>query len=64
MSDSFFHQYFLKIILFFIYSFILAVLGLRCCLGFSLVVAVGGYTLIVVHGLLIAEASLVVEHQL
>ena len=39
VSDSFFHQYFLKIILFFIYSFILAVLGLHCCLGFSLVMA-------------------------
>ena len=43
----------------FIYLF-LAVLGLHCCAGFSLVVASGGYPLVVAHGLLVA--SLVLEH--
>ena len=36
----------------FIYVFILAVLGLCCCTGFSLVVGSGGYSL-VVHRLLV-----------
>ena len=35
----------------------LTVLGLHCCPGFSLVVAGGGYCLVVVHGLLISVAS-------
>ena len=39
----------------------LAVLGLRYCSGFSLVVAGGGYSLVVVYGLLIALASLVAD---
>ena len=39
----------------------LAVLGLRCCLGFSPLVAIGGYTRVVVHRLLIAVASFAVE---
>ena len=38
-----------------IISLFLVVLGLRCCMGFSLDV---------VHGLLIAVASLVAEHRL
>ena len=42
----------------------LAVLGLSCCVGFSLVVTSGGYSLVAVCGLLIAVASLVVEHRL
>ena len=42
----------------FIYLF-LAVLGLHCCKGFSLVVASEGYSLAVVCRLLIAVASLV-----
>ena len=42
----------------------LAVLGLRCCTGFSLVVASMVCSLVVVHGLLIAVASLVSEHRL
>ena len=46
-----------------IYLF-LAVLGLCCCVGFSLVVVSGGYSLFVVHGLLIVVASLVAEHGL
>ena len=39
-------------------------LGLRCCTGFSLVVANEGYSLGVVHRLLIVVASLVAEHGL
>ena len=42
----------------------LVVLGLPCCVGFSLAVASGGYSLVAVHGLLIAVASLAVEHRL
>ena len=48
---------------FFIYL-LLAVLGLRCCLGFSLVAASEGCSLASVHGLAIAGASLVGEHGL
>ena len=39
-------------------------LGLHCFAGFSLVATSGGYPLVVVCGLLIAVASLVVEHGL
>ena len=39
----------------------LAVLGLHCCVGFSLVVECRGYSL-VVHRLLIAVASLIAEN--
>ena len=39
----------------------LAVLGLCCCVGFSLVVASGAFSLAVVHRLLIAVASLVAQ---
>ena len=42
----------------------LAVLGLFCCVGFSLVAASGGYSLVAVLRLLIAVASLVAEHGL
>ena len=42
----------------------LAVLGFRCCVGFSLIVASGGYSLVVVLRLLIAMVSLVGEHRL
>ena len=42
----------------------LAVLGLHCCVGFSLVAVNGGYSLVAVHGLLTAVASLVGEHRL
>ena len=41
-----------------------AVLGLCCCVGFSLVAASGGHSPVVVCGLLIAVASLVAEHGL
>ena len=52
--------------LYFIYLCIslLAVLGLHCCAGFSLVVVSRGCSLIVVCGLLIAVVSIVVEHEL
>ena len=36
-----------------------AVLGLHCCRGFSLVVLSRGYSLVVVNGLLVEAASLV-----
>ena len=39
-------------------------LSLRCCVGFSVVVVTGGYSLAVVHGLLTVVASLVVDHGL
>ena len=41
---------------------LLAVLGLHCCMGFSLVVVSRGYSLVAMHGLLPAVASLVVQH--
>ena len=47
----------------FIYLF-LVVLGLCCCVGFSLVVAIRVYSLVAMHGFLIAVASLVAEHGL
>ena len=40
----------------------MAVLGLRCCMGFSLVVVSGGYFPVVMLGL-IAVAPLVAEKQ-
>ena len=42
----------------------MAVLGLRCSAGFSLVVLIRGYSLVSMCGLLIAVASLVAEHEL
>ena len=42
----------------------LIVLGLHCCQGFSLVADSGGDSLVAVRRLLIAVASLVVEHRL
>ena len=42
----------------------MAVLGRHCCLDFSLVLVNRGCSLFVVHGLLVAEASLVMEHRL
>ena len=47
-----------------IFFFILAVLGLCCCSGFSLVVARGGYSPVVVQGLLIATPTFVAENGL
>ena len=40
---------------------LLAVLGLCCCAGFSPVAASRGYSLVAVHGLLVAVASLAVK---
>ena len=45
---------------FYFYLFV-AVLGLRCCVGFPLVVLSWGYSLVGVHRLLIAVAFLVAE---
>ena len=42
----------------------LAVLGLHCCVGFSLAVVSGGSSPVVVQGLLIAVTSLIVELRL
>ena len=47
----------------FIYLF-MAVPGLHCCAVFSVAVASGGYSLVVVHRLLIVAASLVAEQGL
>ena len=41
----------------------LALLGLRCCAGFSLVAASRGSSPGAVHGLLIVVDSLVAEHR-
>ena len=49
---------------FFLFKIYLVVLGLPCCLGFSLVVVSGDLSPAVVHRLLITVASLVVEHRL
>ena len=50
----------------FIYLFILylTVLGLHCCASLSLVAKSGDYSLVGLHRLLIAVASLVAEHGL
>lgn len=44
--------------------FVLLVLGLRCCAGFPLAAASGGYTSVAVCALLVAVASLLVERRL
>ena len=49
---------------YFPFYLLFAVRGLHCCVGFSLVAASGGYSLVVLHGLLIVVASLVGEHGL
>ena len=43
------------------FNLFLAMLSLHCCVGFSLVVANRGYSLVAVHRLLIAVASLILE---
>ena len=43
---------------------LLAVLGLCCCAGFSLVAASRGYSLLATQGLLVAAVSPVVAHRL
>ena len=54
---------FFKKIVLLIYLFS-SVLGLWFCVGFSVVAASAGYSLVLVHGLLIAVTSLVAEHGL
>ena len=54
----------LYIFLFLLFILCFTMLGLCCCAGFSPAAASGGYSLVAVHGLLIAVASLVVEHRL
>ena len=44
------------------FIYFLAVLGLHCCVGYSLVSASGGYSLPAMCWLLIAVASLVAEN--
>ena len=63
---KFFFVYFSVIVVRLSYCFLpfLAVLGLCCCMGFSLVASSRSYSLVVVCGLLIAVASLVAEHRL
>ena len=56
--NSFFYKYL------FIYLFILAVLGLRCCARAFSSCGGWGLLLVVVHRLLIVVASAVVEHGL
>ena len=57
----FLFRFFYKFLFFYLF---LAVLGLHCCVGFSLVVANWGCTLVVVCRLLIAVASLAAEYRL
>jgi hypothetical protein len=52
-----------KFLKLYLYIYILAVLGLYCCVGFSVVAANGGYSPVAVHRLLFIVASLVVEHR-
>ena len=61
-SISSLHVLLLQLVFFFFH--LLAVLGLCGCVGFYLVAASRGYSLVVVHRLLIAVASLVAEHGL
>ena len=49
---------------FFFNIYLLAVLGLHCYTGFSLVAETRGYSLVALHGLPVAVASLVAEHGL
>ena len=52
-------QGFLRII----YLLIFGCAGSSCCLGLFLVAASSGYSLVAMHGLLIAVASLVAVHR-
>ena len=47
----------------FIYLF-MAMLGFRCCAGFPLVAVSGGLFFVAACGLLLAAASLLMEHRL
>ena len=59
----FFFFFNILILIFILFTYFLIVPGLRCSVGFSLVVASRGYSLVEVCRLLIAVASLV-EHRL
>ena len=48
----------------YLFIYLLAVLGLRCCVWAFSSCGEQGLLFVVVHGLLIAVASLVVEHRL
>ena len=56
-------EYFIVLIFQLVYL-LLAVLGLRCCQAFSLVVETGGYSPAAALEFLIAAAALAVEHGL
>ena len=58
------HILFFKKKVFLFLNLFLAVLDLHCCVGFSLIVASGSYSLVTMHRLLIAVFSLVAEHRL
>ena len=60
-SNCLFLQYILETNIIYFKFLVIAVLGLCCCLGIFLVATSGGYSLAVVHGLLIVVASLVAE---
>ena len=60
-SYFFFSTMYLSVCLF-IYLFILAALGLRCCAWAFSSCSEWGLLFVVVHGLLVVEASLVAEH--
>ena len=49
---------------FYLFIYFLVVLGLHCCVGFTLVAAGGVYSLVAVLGLLTAPASFIAEHGL
>ena len=55
---------FLVFVLIYLIYLFLTVLGLRCCVGFSLVAGSKGYPLVAVRGLLTVVAPLVAEHRL
>ena len=58
ITREFPENYFFKII------YLLGVLSLHRCVGLSLVVTRGAYSLVVVSGLLIAAASALAKHRL
>jgi len=58
------YSLYLFMVLFLFSCLFLIVLGLHCCADFSLVVVIGGYSLVMVQGLLIVVASPVAELRL
>ena len=61
MHSDYFPVSFLSLFLFICLFVHLSVLGLWCCMGFSLVAASRGFNLVAACGLLIAVASLALE---